>query len=235
MAEGPKYFWEWQSTRVHLTPVLTNAVTFCLSLRKRWIMSSIEGLRSPPNWSPSGDSLDLHTIPKVWEISTYNRTTLRPLLEQRDIKDGEVVTRLNYGSGFKAFSQWPTHHCLSIYLFRWGSQQERGQASFVSVLHLSDPSQPIRIVFWLWGLPLCLRSFLQPIPIQGFVSFPQIKTRLHNIINVLSHGWIQHRCQCPLPGGEGVLEFRGSHSYSECSAIRAFKFRLWMAISFPTP
>lgn len=82
---------------------------------------------------------------------------------------------------------------------------------------------------WLWGL-LCLRSLPQPIPVVGFVSFP--RSRLDYTTSLMScptadSAWMS----VPSPGGEGVLEFHGFHSYSECSVIRPSNSEGWLSHS----
>lgn len=76
-----------------------------------------------------------------------------------------------------------------------GSWQWWGQTIFASGSLLLDTLTVVGIAFWLLELPLCLRSFAQPVPIQQMHNFSQISNGLPNIIinviiiNVLSHDW----------------------------------------------
>lgn len=56
--------------------------------------------------------------------------------------------------------------------------------------HQALSSQLTGIASWLFKLPLCPGSFP-----YLFVSFPQISSRLPNIINALSHSWAHHGYQ----------------------------------------
>lgn len=75
-----------------------------------------------------------------------------------------------------------------------------GQTTFTSRVFLPIPSQEVAIALWLCKFPLCLRSFSHPIPISGFVSFPQTSNELPSIMNILSHDWAHSGYQHPMWG-----------------------------------
>ena len=113
----------------------------------------------------------------------------------------------------------------------WRAEKEHwGQTTFTSRVFLPNTSQETAIALWLCKFPLCLRSFSRPIPIPGFVSFPQTRNELPSIINILSHDQAQSGYQHPMSGMRR-LEHLDFHSCSECDWIKDFKDRSMGGVS----
>ena len=81
-------------------------------------------------------------------------------------------------------------------------------------------------VSWTFRAPYLSWVFPTAISHAGFVSFLQISSVLPNIINVLTHHWVQHGIGVPYQVDTGGrLDYLGPHSYEESGLVKAFKDR----------
>lgn len=133
-------------------------------------------------------------------------------------------TGLNHVSDFKSFYT-PVNTVLSCLSLHFGSPKAmRSYHICCQVILTGTFSSGQDGLLTYRPSALCLVFPASHIHFWDLLVSPSSSNGFPNII-ILSHNWVQHGFQCPIPGDGSRLENLGFNTCSECGLIRAFKDR----------